>query len=151
MQCNARAQADRHQSIARGGSRGEAARKGVVQLGGHHSDRNTGAAHGSRSRAPLVRLDRRVDLQLPPIVMVVLWSQRQKVGGLRDRGAISVAAGQCSGSKGPWGVLEAGRSARGGSGSPGRASRGARWKGGAREAPWALRAQVPSCRFCPGL
>ena len=51
------------------------------------------------------------------------------------RGAISGRQGQCSGSKLSWGALEMGCSAGGGSGSPGCAGRGARWKRGAREPP----------------
>ena len=69
---------------------------------------------------------------------------------LCDRGAISVAVGQCGGSKRSWGAFEAGRSAGGGSGSPGCAAWGSRRKRGAREPLGALRAQVPYCRFCPG-
>ena len=89
--------------------------------------------HGSRSPDPLARLDRRAGLRLPPIVMVVMLAQHHQRQTCATGRAISSRRGQCGSSKQSWGALEAGCSAGGGSGSPGCAGRGARWKRGARE------------------
>ena len=84
----------------KGGSRGQAPRKGGVELGGHDGTRNARGAHGSRSPEPLVRLDRQVGLRVLQIVMVLMWSLHQRASPARQGGATSGRAGRCIGWKG---------------------------------------------------
>ena len=126
---------------------------GCEELGGHEARRPAPRTCGDRSPNPLVRLDRRVGLSSPPIVMVVMGALHHRRRTCSTRGAISVSAGQCSGSTRSYGALEAGRSAGGGVGSPVCAAGGARRQRGAKEPLGGSRGfqrRSASSRFCLG-
>jgi hypothetical protein len=146
-----RALVDRQQSIAEGGSRGEAARKGVVQLGGHNRARNAYSANVTRSPAPLVRLERRDGLRSLPIELVLMLTLHHKRRTCMTRKTISARKGRCKSWQGPLRVLELGVSAGGWRGLPGRSKRGAIAQKGAKGCPGPLSGEGASLRFCPGL
>ena len=105
MQCRARAPDDRHSITARGGSRGEAPRKGGVELGGHEWTRNARGAHESRSPDPLACLERLDGRRSPSIMMVVMLALHQRYRACATRGAISSCDGQCMAGRGTRGAL----------------------------------------------
>ena len=106
---------------------------GLVELGGHDCPPNDRSAHTCRFPEALVRLERRDGRRWLPIGMVVMLALHHQRQTCATGRAISSRSGRCIGWKGSWGVLEAGRSAGGRSGSPGCAARGSRRKRGGEE------------------
>ena len=62
---------------------------GCGELGEHEARRPAPRTCWDRSPEPLVRLDRQVGLSSPPIEMVVMWSQHQKVAPAQQTGSTS--------------------------------------------------------------
>jgi hypothetical protein len=116
-------------------------RGGHVRLWGageHEAHRPAPRARIGRSPDPLARLDRRDGLRSRPITMVVMWSQRHMPRTCATRGAISVAAGQCSVQKEPLRALEQGVSAGGRRGLPACCKRAAVAHRGAKGHIWPI-------------
>jgi hypothetical protein len=149
-ECRARALGARHSSTARGGSCIEASRKPEVELGGHNWPRNSRAAHGSPSPAPLVRLVVQVDRHMCRCRTWPSARQRQKHRTCASQWAISGREGQCRGQKGFSRALEQEFSAGARRGLPGLSDAAAVAKRGAKPSPEPSAAKGLLCVFCLG-